>query len=105
MKAILKNATITSRKAQVIRKLIIGKETSQALDMLRFMNKKGAKILYKIIASAVANAKNNHHKDSELVVKNIHIYEGMKMRRHRPISRGRARPFLKRFSHIHVELT
>jgi len=76
-----------------------------ALTDLRFTPKKGAKILYKIIASAAANAENNFKQErNQLYIKEVIVNEGTTYKRSMPCSRGRSHPILKRNSHITVKL-
>ena len=70
MKAYLKNARISPKKLRVIAEVIRGKDAKEALDLLRFMPKKGAEIMYKVLASAVANAQ--HNDQAELDSLKIH---------------------------------
>jgi large subunit ribosomal protein L22 len=59
----------------------------------------------KVVASAIANATNNLKQDAEdLVIKEIKVSKAFTIKRFIPGSRGRARPILKRASHVHVEL-
>ena len=59
MKAIGRSLRITSKKINIIAHLVRNKTAQEALDILKFTPKKGARILRKIVESAVANAENN----------------------------------------------
>ncbi len=59
MKAVLRGIRITPKKANLVAGMVRGKTVKQALAMLKFMPKKGAHIIAKVIKSAAFNAKNN----------------------------------------------
>jgi large subunit ribosomal protein L22 len=105
MKAIAKHVRISPKKANLVAGLVRRKNAVEALDILKFTQKKAAKILYKVLHSAIANAENNfkQNKDS-LVIKEIVVNEGRTLKRSVPISRGRVHPILKRTSHITVSV-
>lgn len=78
---------------------------AKAVAMLDFIKKSASPVLRKVIASAIANAKNNHNlKEDALLFKRIEVASGPAFKRYRPISRGRVHPILKRTSHIRVVL-
>jgi len=105
MKASVKHIRISPKKANVVVGIIRGKRVGDALDFLKVANKKAADILYKVVASAVANAENNDGKRSEnLFIKTAFVTKGRTLRRGVPASRGRVAPIKKRSSHIFVEL-
>ena len=82
-----------------------GKNVETAINTLRFMPKKGARILRKVIEAAVANASQNEAIDVDtLYVKKIHVDGGPMLKRIRPRAMGRATRILKRSSHITVVL-
>lgn len=106
MKALTTNVRISPKKAQVVASIIRGMDAKKALDMLKFMPNKPAKILYKTLASAVSNAKNNDGQDlASLVVATVVIGKGVVYKRGNPISRGRSHKILKRTSNISLELS
>jgi large subunit ribosomal protein L22 len=81
------------------------KDADQALAILRFMPKKGARFLSKLIESAVANAENNHELNrNDLFVSQIFAGEGPQMKRMKAGSRGRYKPRIKRSAHVTVIL-
>lgn len=65
MKAKLKNARISPKKVYTVASMIRNKSALEALDILEFTDKKGAKILKKLLDSAVANASNNFSRNAE----------------------------------------
>jgi large subunit ribosomal protein L22 len=105
MKAILRRIRISPKKANLIAALVRNKNVQEALDILKFTPKKAAKILKKVIESAIANAENNfkQNKDS-LYIKEIIVTQGVTYKRSLPISKGRTHPILKRTSHITVKV-
>lgn len=103
--AIIKNALISDQKLRKIaRDLKLKKRpVAQALEILDFMPKKGAKILYKVLSSAVANAEHQGNLDrSELVVEGVQVDRGIRLKRFHPRARGRSGEILKRRSHVIV---
>ena len=105
MKAIVRQVRISPKKANLVAGLVRGKAVEEALDLLKYLPKKAAAILYKAVDSAAANAENNFGQDkSKLVIKTLLITKGATYKRWIPASRGRAAPLLKRTSHVRVEL-
>ena len=104
-KAKLKGTRISPQKARLIADLVRGKNAETAINTLRFMPKKGARIIRKVLESAVANASQNEAIDVDtLYVKTIFVDGGPMLRRIRPRAMGRASRILKRSSHITVVL-
>ena len=82
---------------------IRGLPVDSALNILTFSNKKAAKIIKKVLESAIANAEHNDAADvDELTVSQIMVDEGPTMKRWRPRARGRANKIFKRMSHVTV---
>lgn len=105
MKAVLRTIRISPKKANLVAGTVRGKKVNEALALLKFMPKKGADILYKVVHSAASNAKNNFSQSiEELHVTKILVTKGPTYKRSLPISRGRAHPIRKRTSHITVEV-
>jgi len=103
VKAIAKHVRISPKKANLIAGLVRNKKGNEALAMLKFTPKKGAKVLYKVLHSAIANAEANFKQNREnLIVKEIVVTKGPTLKRSVPVSRGRVHPILKRTSHITV---
>lgn len=104
-KAIAKYVRISPRKMKPITDLVRGKNANDALAILNFTPNKGAKVLQKVINSAVANAENNHNIDPDnLYVSEVYANQGPTMKRWRAGSMGRASIILKRSSHVGVVL-
>ncbi|MBI5602021.1 MAG: 50S ribosomal protein L22 [Deltaproteobacteria bacterium] len=103
-KAQAKYIRIAPRKVQVIIPTIKGKKVEEAISILQFMPKKSARILQKVLHSAVANAEQNKVDIDTLVVKTVLVDSGPTLKRFMPRAMGRATPILKRTSHITVFL-
>lgn len=100
-----KGLPISAQKIRLVIDEVRGKDAEQALAMLRFMPQKGALFVSKVIASAVANAENNHELNrNDLYVSQIFAGEGPQMKRMKAGSRGRYKPRIKRSSHVTVIL-
>ena len=96
---------ISPQKARLVADTIRGKNVEDAITSLRFTPKKGARIIRKVLESAVANASQNDSIDIDtLFVKTIFIDGGPMLKRIRPRAMGRASRILKRTSHITVVL-
>jgi large subunit ribosomal protein L22 len=106
VKAITKYSRMSPAKVGPVARLITGKSASAALEILRAMPKKSARLIEKTLKSAIANATNNAKASPDaLVVKSAVANEGPKMKRWQPKARGSAGPILKRMSHIEVVVT
>jgi large subunit ribosomal protein L22 len=94
------------RKVRVVADQVRGKGVEEALALLRFSTRGPAEQVRKLIASAAANAENNHDLDpEEMRIAEISVDEGPTMRRYRARARGRATKIDKRTCHINVALT
>jgi large subunit ribosomal protein L22 len=65
MKSIARNIRISPKKLAVIAAIVRGMDVQKALDTLRFMPTKGSALLYKVVASALANAVQNDSQEAE----------------------------------------
>jgi large subunit ribosomal protein L22 len=105
MKAVAKYVRITPRKARLVADEIRGKSYPEAVSLLRFTNKRAAKIMSEVLNSAAANAEHNLDADpDELKVKSVKVDEGPMIKRYKARAMGRATMIRKRSSHITVEL-
>jgi len=105
VKAIAKNVRISPKKVKLVVDQIKNKKPAEAVKILEFTNKRSTPAIYKVIMSAIANAKNNYNLDEgSLLFKQISVNKGLMLKRYRPVSRGRAHHILKRASHIKVVL-
>ena len=104
-KAHARQIRISPQKARLVADLVRGKDVETAINTLRFMPKKGARILRKVIESAVANASQNEAIDVDtLYIKKLYVDGGPMLKRIMPRAQGRATRILKRSSHITVVL-
>ncbi|MDL9937918.1 50S ribosomal protein L22 [Gordonia sp. ABSL1-1] len=102
-KATAKFVRVTPMKARRVLDLIRGKNVDEALDILRFAPQSASEPVYKVVASAAANAENNLGLDRRtLVVNTAFADEGPTLKRFQPRAQGRAFRIRKRTSHITV---
>lgn len=96
---------ISPRKVRPLVKQILGFTPERALAVLSVLNKSASLPLAKAIKTVLANAKTQGGVSGEkLVFKSIEVGEGPRLKRGRPVSRGRWHPYKKRMSHIRVVL-
>jgi large subunit ribosomal protein L22 len=101
----LKFIRLSPQKARLVADQVRGKPVGQALQILKFSDKRAAGIVRKVLESAIANAEHNNGADvDELKVAAIMVDEGPAMKRMRPRAKGRGDRILKRTSHITVHV-
>ena len=101
----LRYARISPQKVRLVADEIRGKNVDEALRTLSFTPKKSAKIVKKVLESAIANAEHNHGADiDELKVSNIEVNEAPTLGRFRARAKGRGTKIIKRNSHITVQV-
>ena len=106
VEAVAKNIRVSPRKARLVAESFTGKNALEALESLRFVPKKAGFTLSKVIKSAVNNATHNNKLDEKkLIIKEIVVNEGPRLKRYLPRSRGMVHPILKRSSHIKVVIS
>jgi large subunit ribosomal protein L22 len=99
----LRNARISAQKVRLVADQVRGMPVEQAEQLLAFSPRKAARLVKKVLLSAVANAEHNDGADiDELSVAAIQVNEGPTMKRGRARARGRGTRILKRCSHISV---
>ncbi len=104
-KAKVSFARVSTTKAQIVLETIRGKDVATALGILAYTPRKGAKIIEKLLKSAVANAENNNNLDpASLYVAEAFANKGPTMKRIKPRAQGRAFRIEKKTSHITVIL-
>jgi large subunit ribosomal protein L22 len=102
---IIKNVRISPKKLRFLLPEVKKLRPKEALVYLLYTPKKGAKVLYQAIKSAINNAKNYLKIEEEkLKFKTIIVDEGLKLKRYHPGGRGTVKPYKKRFSHIKITL-
>ena len=105
MKATARYVRVAPRKARLVADEVRGKSYPEAVNMLRFTNKRAAGIIGDVLQSAGANAEHNDDVDpDELIVTEIRVDEGPTIKRYRARAMGRATMIRKRTSHIHLKL-
>ncbi|MEJ2385540.1 MAG: 50S ribosomal protein L22 [Xanthomonadales bacterium] len=103
--ATLRYARISPQKCRLVADMIRGQSVDGALRTLAFMPKKGARIVKKVLESAIANAEHNHGADiDELKVASIEVNEAPSFRRYRARAKGRGARIIKRNSHITIRV-
>ena len=102
-KAVTKYLRISPRKARLAAGLIRGKSVLQAMTQLQFCNLKGGRLLQETLDSAVANAELQSDTSAErLVVQEVRVDEGPRLKRAKPRSKGQRHPYVKRTSHFTI---
>ncbi len=106
VKSSLKHLKVSPRKTRLVCSLIRGLKVSEAIDQLKFSNKRVARSILKLLNSAVANAVNNYDLDKDnLIIKEIKVDEGKTLKRWMPRAYGRATVIRKRMSHVSLLLS
>jgi large subunit ribosomal protein L22 len=105
VRAVARHVRMSPQKVRLVIDQMRGKDALEALSLLKFMPQRAAKPVYKVIASAVANAEENFGMSREdLYIAEIFADGGPTRRWRRFGARGRFKPILKRSSHITVVL-
>ena len=105
MKAVLRSIRLSPKKANLIAWMIRWMNAKSASDLLRFLDKKWADVIYKLLNSAMANAVNNDKKKKEdLIVSYICVTQWPTYKRWQSRSKWRVFKILKRTSHINISL-
>ena len=101
--ATLRGVRLSAQKGRLVADQIRGLPVGRALDVLSFSPKKGARIIKRVLESAIANAEHNDGADvDELKVKTIYIDKADNLRRFTARAKGRGNVILKQTCHIHV---
>ncbi|KPK57008.1 MAG: 50S ribosomal protein L22 [Gammaproteobacteria bacterium] len=99
----LRYARVSPQKCRLIADMVRGRPVGEALQTLSFTPKKAARIVKKVLESAIANAEHNHGADiDELKVATVMVDEAPTYKRYQARARGRGARILKRNSHITV---
>ena len=102
-KAVLKFVRISPRKARNVIDLIRGKRAGDAISTLKFTTRGAARVIEKVLRSAIANAEDREIGDvDDLVVSRVCVDQGPTLKRIQPAPQGRAHAIHKRMSHITV---
>jgi large subunit ribosomal protein L22 len=101
--AILRSVRLSPQKGRLVADQVRGLTVDKALNILKFSPKKGARIIQKVVESAIANAEHNDGADiDELKITRILVEQGPVFKRFRPRAKGRASKILKPTCHIFV---
>ena len=105
-KAVQRHLRKAPRKVRLVADAVRGERVDRALKRLEFTNKAAAQDVSKVIRSAAANLRDRFEDerldDDMLVIKNIHVDEGVTLKRIQPRAMGRANRIQKKSSHITV---
>jgi large subunit ribosomal protein L22 len=107
----VRHIRVTPQKARRVVALIKGKQAQEALAILKFAPQSASEPIYKLVASAIANARvkadqvNEYLDEQDLYVANAYVDEGTTLKRFQPRAQGRAFQIKKRTSHITVVLS
>ncbi|MBM4284774.1 MAG: 50S ribosomal protein L22 [Deltaproteobacteria bacterium] len=105
IKASARYLRISPRKLRLVAQPLRGRRVEEALSLLRFLPQRGARLLKKVVETAVANAEQRPQVEIDrLVVKNIWVDGGPVLKRLMPRAMGRVNRILKRTSHLTVVL-
>ena len=104
-RAVARHVRLSASKARRVVNLIRGLPAREALTVLQFAPQAASEPVYKVLASAMANAENNERLDPDsLLISEAYVDEGPTFKRFRPRAQGRAYRINKRTSHITVVL-
>lgn len=105
-RCVAKYLRVTPRKMRLVADIVRGKSVNEAIGLLKFTPRAGARPILKAIQSAVANIVNSDESrdvnPDTLVIKTIQVDEGPSFKRFLPRAMGRATPIRKRMSHVTV---
>jgi large subunit ribosomal protein L22 len=102
-RAIARHVRVSPTKARRVINLVRGLPAKEALTVLQFAPQAASEPVYKVLASAIANAENNERLDPDsLLVSEAYVDEGPTLKRFRPRAQGRAYRIRKRTCHITV---
>ena len=107
VKAILNRTRTAPQKARLVARLIYGKNVNDAMNILQLTRKKAARIMQKILKSALANAEENHKvlDVDDMFVKRVTVDQGVVAKRTMPRARGSSDTIRKRSSNICLVLS
>lgn len=104
-KAIHRHADMSPRKVRLVADLIRGREADEALQLLKYLPSKSARLVEGVLKSALGNAEDKGARDiEELIVAESRVDGASIMKRIQPRARGTAYPIKRRYSHIYITL-
>jgi len=99
-------ADMSARKVRPFAALIRGRRADEALEALRFLPNKSARLLEQVLKSALGNAEDRGARElDDLRIVESRVDEGPMMKRIQPRARGSAFPIKRRLAHIHIKLS
>jgi large subunit ribosomal protein L22 len=105
IKASARFVHVSPFKLRLVARVLSGQKVEDALSLLQFMPQRGARVMRKVVMSAVANAGQRSQVDvDKLVVKGVQVDGGPSLKRFQARAMGRVNRILKRSSHITVVL-
>lgn len=106
VRAYIKGVDLAPRKVSIVASLVRGRSVADALVILDHTPRRSATVVKKAVASAAANATNNHGLDAKsLEITTLSVTAGPRLKRFKPHMRGMALPFQKKTTHILVEVS
>jgi len=94
---------MSPRKIRPVAALIRGRLADEALELLRYLPNKGARLVEQVLKSALGNAEDRGARDiEEMVVSESRVDGGPMMKRIQPRARGSVYPIKRRYAHIHI---
>jgi len=104
-RAIHRYADMSPRKIRPVAALIRGRDAAEALELLRFLPSRSARLVEQVLKSALGNAEDRGARDiEEFVILESRVDGGPIMKRIQPRARGTAYPIKRRCAHIHLTL-
>ena len=101
VEAKLYGVRLSAQKGRLVADLVRGQKVDQALNILTFTPKKAAKIIKKVLESAIANAEHNNGADvDELSITKIHVERGPSLKRFQARAKGRGNRIVKPTCHV-----
>ena len=102
VRAVLRHTRLAPQKTRLVARLIHGKNVGDAMNILQFTRKKAARVLQKLLKSALANAEENHKvvDVDDLFIQRVSVDQGVVWKRTLPRARGSANVIRKRTSNI-----
>lgn len=106
VRAVARGVSVAPRKVSLVASLVRGRTVADALVILEHTPKRASTVVAKVIASARANATNNHELDGNtLTIASLQVTAGPRQKRFRAGARGMAKPYQNKSSHIIVEVS
>jgi large subunit ribosomal protein L22 len=100
-----KYIVMSPKKLRLVANFAKRMSPKDAVERLPFVGKRAADPIIKVIKSAMANARVKGISEDNMILKEIQISEGPRLKRGRPVSRGQWHPIKRRMSHIRVVIT